>query len=105
VKFQELSNPQVHPHMHFYPEDSGDSLSKAQQAEKWLHELPCQDMTSMIRHKADDYYIHELVVLMNANACIPTCWFMRGGIFYAKGWPMEQIVIDGNCKGNCGWSR
>ena len=82
--------------MHFYPEDSGDSLAEARQAGKWLHELSSQDTTPMIRHKAEDYYIHEPVVLTNGNACIPTRWFTRCGIFYAKAWPMEQICVDGN---------
>jgi hypothetical protein len=90
------------PHLHFYPEDSGVSLAEARQAEKWLHELSSQDTTPMIRHKADDYYIHEPVILTNGDACIPTRWFTRGGIFYAKAWPMEQIVVDG-IRGWCVW--
>ncbi|KAK6977422.1 hypothetical protein R3P38DRAFT_3334959 [Favolaschia claudopus] len=37
---QEMANPRVRPHLHFYPEDSGTKLSEARQAQRWLHELP-----------------------------------------------------------------
>ena len=94
--FQELSNPQVRPHLHIYPEDSGDSLGEARQAAKWLHELPSEDTTPMIRLKDEDYYIHEPVILTNGDACVPARWFTRDGVFHAKAWPMERVVIEGN---------
>ena len=56
----------------------------------------------MIRHKTDDYYTYKPVILTNGNVCIPTQWFTRGGIFYAKAWPMEQISVEGNL-GWCVW--
>ncbi|KAK6985105.1 hypothetical protein R3P38DRAFT_2805837 [Favolaschia claudopus] len=34
---QEMANPRVRPHLHFYPEDSGTKLSEARQAQRLLH--------------------------------------------------------------------
>jgi len=66
-----MANPRVRPHLHFYPEDSGQSLSEARQAAKWLHELPSEDTTPMIRIQNDDYYILEPALLIGGHACIP----------------------------------
>ncbi|KAJ7844241.1 hypothetical protein B0H14DRAFT_2585305 [Mycena olivaceomarginata] len=35
---QEMANPNVRPHLSFYPEDSGKKLSEARQGERWLKE-------------------------------------------------------------------
>ncbi|KAJ6594963.1 hypothetical protein B0H10DRAFT_1960571 [Mycena sp. CBHHK59/15] len=37
---QEMANPKVQPHLSFYPEDSGTTLSEAHQGQCWLKELP-----------------------------------------------------------------
>jgi hypothetical protein len=90
-----MSNPRVRPHLHFYPEDAGKTLSEARHAAKWLHELPAEDTTPMIRIGADNYYIHEPAILQNGRPCVPVRWFTRGDTFHAKAWPMEQVNIEG----------
>ena len=90
-----MANPRVQPHLHFYPEDAGQTLSEARHAAKWLHELPAEDTTPMIRISADNYYIHEPAMLQNGQPCVPVRWFIRSGVFYAKAWPMEQVVVEG----------
>ncbi|KAJ7133509.1 hypothetical protein C8R44DRAFT_829315 [Mycena epipterygia] len=46
---QEMANPKVRPHLHFYPEDSGPKLSEARQGQRWLKELPDDRTTPMVR--------------------------------------------------------
>jgi len=95
ILFQEMANPCIRPHINLYPEDAGKTLSEARHAAKWLHELPAEDTTPMIRIGADDYYIHEPAMLQNGQVCIPVRWFTRGDVFYSKAWPMEQVVVEG----------
>ncbi|KAJ8521961.1 hypothetical protein ONZ45_g1372 [Pleurotus djamor] len=56
---QEMANPQVRPHLSFYPEDSGKRLSEARQASRWLHDAPDDQLTPMIRLGSQDYFIYE----------------------------------------------
>ncbi|KAJ3509457.1 hypothetical protein NLJ89_g5213 [Agrocybe chaxingu] len=91
---QEFANPKVRPHLHFYPEDSGCAVSEARQAARWLHEMPSEDTTPMIRLRDDDYYIFEPTMLVNNTFCIPHRWFIRNGSFYAKAWTLEIVSSD-----------
>ncbi|KAK6997382.1 hypothetical protein R3P38DRAFT_3416225 [Favolaschia claudopus] len=93
---QEMANPRVRPHLHFYPEDSGEKLSEARQGERWLHELPDEQTTPMVRISAQDYYIYEPAMLDSAEGefCVPIRWFSRGGEFFAKCWRMVAISTD-----------
>jgi len=86
-----MANPEVRPNLHVYPEDSGPMLSEARQAERWLKEMPPDELTPMIRIGEDDYYIYEPAMLINGSFCIPTRWFMRGGEFYCKAWPLRPV--------------
>ena len=89
-----MANPQVCPNIHIYPEDSGAMLSEAQQAQRWLKEMPPDELTPMIRIGEDDYYIYEPTMLVNGSCCIPTRWFTREGDFYCKAWPLRPISSD-----------
>ncbi|KAK7027831.1 hypothetical protein R3P38DRAFT_3315357 [Favolaschia claudopus] len=93
---QEMANPRVRPHLHFYPEDSGEKLSEARQGERWLHELPDEQTTPMVRISAQDYYIYEPAMLDSAEGefCLPIRWFTRGGEFFAKCWRMVAMSTD-----------
>ncbi|KAJ3769489.1 hypothetical protein FB446DRAFT_621971, partial [Lentinula raphanica] len=62
---QEMSNPQVRPKLHFYPEDSGKYLSEAHQAERWLNEAPDNLLTPMARIDKRDFYIYEPAMLVD----------------------------------------
>lgn len=79
-----MTNPKVRPHIHGYPEDSGSKLSEARQAARWLHEIPSDQTTPMMRLKDADYYIYEPTTLNDGTCCIPTSWFTRADLFYAK---------------------
>jgi len=87
-------NPEVQPHLFFYPEDSGPSVSEARQAARWLHEVPNDQLTPMARIGHQDYYIHEPAMLRDGQVCIPVRWFMCQDLLYAKCWRISTIKSD-----------
>lgn len=87
-----MANPKVRPHLSFYPEDSGLTLSQARQASRWLHEIPNEQTTPMARFSGQDYYIYEPAMLRNGNYCIPVRWFMRNKVLFAKCWELTAVV-------------
>ncbi|KAH6880930.1 hypothetical protein BKA70DRAFT_1446935 [Coprinopsis sp. MPI-PUGE-AT-0042] len=94
---QEMSNPQVRPHLTFYPEDAGERLEGASQGERWLHNLPPGQTTPMHRIAGVDYYIYEPCMLHDGSFCIPTRWFVRGRTMMARAWPISVVgAYDNN---------
>ncbi|KAK7037199.1 hypothetical protein R3P38DRAFT_3481335 [Favolaschia claudopus] len=91
---QEMANPKVRPHLHFYPEDSGPKLSEARQGERWLRELPDDRITPMARILGKDFYIHEPAILADGSAVIPVRWFMKDGQLYARCWEMFAVTKE-----------
>lgn len=91
---QEMANPKVRPHLHFYPEDAGVKLSEARQGSRWLHELLPEQTTPMVRIGQQDYYIHEPAMLRDGTCCMPIRWFQRGNAMYAKCWELDPITTD-----------
>ncbi|KAF8204045.1 hypothetical protein BJ912DRAFT_841196 [Pholiota molesta] len=92
---QEMSNPKVRPHLHFYPEDTSPSLSEAYQASRWLNELTPEETTPMVRINKNDYFIYEPTMTTDMKVCIPIRWFHRCGIIYARAWMLESTIVDG----------
>ncbi|KAI0723525.1 hypothetical protein C8Q76DRAFT_614464 [Earliella scabrosa] len=99
---QEMANPRVRPHLHFYPEDTrGQVLGEARQASKWLKEMPNELLTPMLRLGDRDFYIHEPAMRNDGQVCMPVRWFNRlegasGGdrVWYAKCWRMEVVRTE-----------
>lgn len=87
-----MANPNVRPHLHFYPEDSGPKLSEARQGQRWLKELPDDRTTPMVRLSGNDYYIHEPAMLASGDCVVPTRWFTKEGKLYAKCWEMQVVT-------------
>ncbi|KAG6847285.1 hypothetical protein H0H93_009072, partial [Arthromyces matolae] len=83
---QEMANPQIRQHLHFYPEDAGDELSEAWQAQRWKAEIGSQFLTPMVRVHQQDFYTDEICLLHDTSACMPTRWFIRGGVLYGIAW-------------------
>ncbi|KAJ3009280.1 hypothetical protein NUW54_g2837 [Trametes sanguinea] len=86
---QEMSNPQVRPHLQFLPEDAGISLSQAWQASRWRDELDPELATPMVRHHGTDFFVHEPALLDDGRVCMPIRWFTRTGDIYAQAWLMK----------------
>ncbi|KAH9945634.1 hypothetical protein B0H21DRAFT_693918 [Amylocystis lapponica] len=96
---QEMANPRVRPHLHFYPEDTqGVSLAEARQGARWLHEIPDHLITPMARIGTQDFYIHEPAMLRSGIPCIPVRWFTRlergQHVLFAKCWGLEVVDTD-----------
>ena len=60
-----MANPRVQPHLDFYPEDTGSSLSETWQAQHWLSDTKPSLLTSMACVRNQDYYIYELALLVD----------------------------------------
>jgi hypothetical protein len=75
-----MINPQVHPLLHFYPEDAGTKLNKAWQAQHWLKELDSELLTPVIQLQNHDFSIFE-----------PACPF--AGLFIVR----KCMLGLGNC--------
>ena len=88
-----MCNLKVRPFIHFYPEDTGPYLSEARQGRRWLKELRPEETTAMVRIHGNDYYIYELTMLNNLSFCIPTRWFTRNGVFFARAWILEPRIL------------
>ena len=98
---QEMANPLVRPHLHFYPEDSGSKLSEARQADRWLHELPSELTTPSARIRGVDYFIFEPAMLTDGQCCMPFRWFTRKNRagtqdLFAKCWRMTVVSREGD---------
>ncbi|KAF9554000.1 hypothetical protein CPC08DRAFT_697168 [Agrocybe pediades] len=72
---QEMCNPKVRTHLHFYPQDAGEHLSEARHGARWLSELKPEETTPMIRLSGTDYYIFEPTMLRSGAVCMPFRWF------------------------------
>lgn len=86
-----MANPKVRPHLSFYPEDAGKHLSEARQAARWLHEAPSNQLTPMARIGGKDFYIYEPAMLVDGRVCMPSRWFTRGAVLYAKCWNLRVV--------------
>lgn len=97
-----MANPTTRQNLHFFPEDTGPSLSQAWQASRWLHELDSDLTTPMIRIRNQDFYINEPTLLSNGMVCLPTRWFKRGDKTFARAWKMYELTST-DPKSDSGW--
>ncbi|KAJ3859265.1 hypothetical protein EV359DRAFT_75674 [Lentinula novae-zelandiae] len=64
---QEMHNPSVRPHLRFLPEDAGNELSEAYQAQRWLTEQDPKLLTPVHRITGRDFYTLEPALLRDGN--------------------------------------
>ncbi|KAI6106811.1 hypothetical protein EDD17DRAFT_1782578 [Pisolithus thermaeus] len=74
---QEMANPCVHPHIHHYPEDAGSQLDQPWQASRWLCEIDPTITTPMICKAWQDFYVFELMKLMDGTMVVPEHWYTK----------------------------
>ncbi|KAL0566487.1 hypothetical protein V5O48_015525 [Marasmius crinis-equi] len=94
---QEMCNPKVRPKLHFYPEDRGNRpFSEARQGEKWLNEIPDEQLTPMIRLRRggenQDYYIFEPAMLRDGTIWMPHRWIRKDNKFVGRCWGMQEVT-------------
>ncbi|KAJ7840538.1 hypothetical protein B0H14DRAFT_2587418 [Mycena olivaceomarginata] len=104
----EFANPLVRPKLHLYPEDSGEKLEEARQAEKWKEEVDGNISAPMARgNGGKDYYVEEVCFAkLNDDRAVgpvmPMRWFTRNGIIMSTAHPLRltpsklAFIIDGS---------
>ena len=90
-----MANPQVRPHLTFYPEDSKCSLSEAWQAERWLYELDANLTTPMARIHGHDYFIHEPMMSRGGAVFMVNRFFQQDGEIIARVSAMHPVDMRG----------
>ncbi|KAI5983240.1 hypothetical protein EDC04DRAFT_2874173 [Pisolithus marmoratus] len=65
---QEMANPHVCPHICHYPEDA---------ASRWLYEIDPTVATPMIHKGWQDFYVFELMKLMDSTVIVPKHWYTK----------------------------
>ncbi|KAJ7239146.1 hypothetical protein C8J57DRAFT_1086540 [Mycena rebaudengoi] len=106
----EFANPLIRPHLHLYPEDTGEHLEEARQAAKWKDEVDANIAGPMARDvDGKDYYVEEpcLAHLNNGGVgpVLPIRWFMRGETLIAIVHLLhitpqrDAFIIDGTASG------
>ncbi|KAJ3916301.1 hypothetical protein F5877DRAFT_91854 [Lentinula edodes] len=98
---QEMGNPKIRPHIRHYPEDSGQHVEHAWQADAWRTLDP--DLSSpMVRVGGQDFFIHELAKLDDGTYVILFHWLTRsqglpGGPeqqFFGLAWSTIQFPVS-----------
>ncbi|KAF7364704.1 hypothetical protein MVEN_00340200 [Mycena venus] len=104
----EFANPLVRPKLHLYPEDSGEKLEEARQAEKWKEEVDGNISAPMARgNGGKDYYVEEVCFAkLNGDGAVgpvmPMRWFTRNGNIMSTAHPLRltpsklAFIIDGS---------
>lgn len=90
--WQEMANPHVRPHLHFYPEDTGKTVAEYYQAAHWreLDDNP-HKFTPMAAIKDSHYYLYEPCILSDGQVCMPYEWFYRDEKLHASVWMMRAF--------------
>jgi hypothetical protein len=91
---QEMANPHVRPHLHFYPEDTGTSISEYWHASHWHNEMNPIKITPMVLIHHQSFFVHEPCVLNDGRACMPSRWFIRNKKFIGKVWSLRAVLHD-----------
>ncbi|THU88819.1 hypothetical protein K435DRAFT_729596 [Dendrothele bispora CBS 962.96] len=90
---RQFANPQVVPHMNFYPEETDGPISEVWQAERWK-EFDPSDLTPMYSKNGKQFYIDEVAMLQDGRVAIPRIWIKRRGTLHAD-CNMVEIAPDG----------
>ncbi|KAA1111013.1 hypothetical protein PGT21_035677 [Puccinia graminis f. sp. tritici] len=82
---QEISNPYVHPHLDFYPEDpNGQNIFKLSQSKKWCEELGPNERVQMVVSNDKHFYIFEPTQLKSGKVVVPVYFYKMNNEIYAK---------------------
>ncbi|KAH9810402.1 hypothetical protein DFH28DRAFT_932887 [Melampsora americana] len=73
---QELSNPEVSPHMEFIPEkDVGVTVDRYSQSKKWREDLPQSIRAPMVVVDGQHFYIYEPAQLEDSRVVVPVFFY------------------------------
>ncbi|KAJ3920045.1 hypothetical protein F5877DRAFT_89667 [Lentinula edodes] len=97
---QEMGNPKIRPHIHHYPEDSGQHVEHAWQADAWRTLDP--DLSSpMVCVGGQDFFIHELAKLDNGTYTIqfPVSCLLSSFPYLVESYDLDGIPDPRNILG------
>jgi hypothetical protein len=86
-----MANPRVRPHLHFYPEDAGESVNEYWHARHWHEVADPSLVTPMVVVNNTHFFVYEPIMLFNSRVVIPYRWFLRGGSITARAWPLRAV--------------
>lgn len=95
-----MANPQVRPHLHFYPEDAGKSVSEYWHGRHWHDDTDPAVVTPMAVINGVHFFVYEPCLLADRRAVMPYRWFIRGNSILARAWPL-RVVRSGD---KTGWA-
>ncbi|KAI0258001.1 hypothetical protein BC834DRAFT_964009 [Gloeopeniophorella convolvens] len=88
---QEMANPRVRPHLHFYPEDAGTVVNEYWHAKHWREDADPTILTPLAVIGSQHFYMLEPCLLKSGIAVMPTRWIIRNGSFYATAWVLRPV--------------
>ena len=94
-----MANPRVRPFLHFYPEDTGKTISEYWHAKHWHEDTDPSLVTPMVATKSGHFFIYEPTILANNSVVMPYRWFLRDGSIMARAWPLRAV----RCLDDVGW--
>ncbi|KAI9430425.1 hypothetical protein H4582DRAFT_2113848 [Lactarius indigo] len=74
---QEMANPLVRPHLHFYPEDAGKMVSEYWHGRHWHDNADPAVVTPMAVIDGLHFFVHEPCFLANGHAIMPSGWVVE----------------------------
>ncbi|KAI6042116.1 hypothetical protein EDC04DRAFT_2878613 [Pisolithus marmoratus] len=74
---QEMANLHVRPHICHYPENATGRVDQPWQVARWLYEIDPAIATLMIRKGQQDFYVFELMKLMDGTMVVPEHWYTK----------------------------
>ncbi|EGG01479.1 uncharacterized protein MELLADRAFT_92137 [Melampsora larici-populina 98AG31] len=93
---QELSNPEVGPHIEFFPEkDEGVTVDRYSQSKKWREDLPPSLRVPMVNVEGEHFYIYEPTQLEDSRVVVPIFFYKDELAIRAKCLKLE--VVQGTC--------
>ena len=94
-----MANPQVHPHLQFYPKDAGKIVNKYWHARHWHEVADPSLVTPMAVVNNTHFFVYELIILLNGHVVMLYHWFLRDGSITARAWPLCAV----KCGNDLGW--
>ncbi|KAI0317830.1 hypothetical protein OF83DRAFT_1171639 [Amylostereum chailletii] len=78
---EDLANPLVAPEIVRYPEVCSDGkVSESWQAKKWIEDVGLDELTPMVIHRNQHFYVNELAQLEDGGYVLPIRWIKRDGV-------------------------
>jgi hypothetical protein len=86
-----MANLCVQPHLCFYPEDAGRSMSKYWHTKHWHKSANPDLVTPLAIINGYHFFVYKPCLLADGCAIIPYCWFVCGKSIIAHTWPLRPI--------------